>query len=244
MLINLDSEVGTGKSYLIDMISRHLTAIAEDRGHEDPVIRAVPTGVAAFNINGVTLHSLLKLPVKGYFEPLTGDHLAQLQVKFHDCHFLIIDEKSMIGLKMLYQIDQRLRQASLSHFDTVFGGKSVLLCGDFAQLLPVLDLLLFSTIHSETVEIIAAQSAYVAFKRTVVLDQVMRQQGEDLTALQFKEVLKQLRDGPISEPSWRLLLTRVAEDLPISERREFDNSLCLYGSRDMVATRKRLVVHL
>ena len=56
------------------------------------------------------IHSLLHLPVKKSFAPLSPTTLSSLQDKFKDCEFFIIDEKSMIGLRTLHQIDQRLRQ--------------------------------------------------------------------------------------------------------------------------------------
>ena len=52
---------GTGKSYLIQCLKLLL---------KDRLCVAAPTGVAAFNVDGYTLHSLLSLPVKGDFKPL------------------------------------------------------------------------------------------------------------------------------------------------------------------------------
>ena len=50
LLIHLDGEAGSGKSYLIDMISQHLREMGERYGHSDPVLRSAPTGIAAFSI--------------------------------------------------------------------------------------------------------------------------------------------------------------------------------------------------
>ncbi|CCE30597.1 uncharacterized protein CPUR_04446 [Claviceps purpurea 20.1] len=52
--------------------------------------------------------------------------------------YIILDEKSMIGLRTLYNVDQRLCQVNAKP-DTPFGGMSVLLSGDFVQLPPVFD---------------------------------------------------------------------------------------------------------
>jgi len=75
----------------------------------NPVVRAAPTGVAAFNIIGRTLHSLFRLPVKQKKSDLSNATLQSLQSLFQDIRFLIIDEKSMIDLKILSIIDDRLR---------------------------------------------------------------------------------------------------------------------------------------
>jgi PIF1-like helicase len=71
MRINIDGPAGTGKSYLIDMISVHLRS-----WQADLVVRGAPTGIAAFNIRGRTIHSLLRLPVRKAFEPLAPTSLA------------------------------------------------------------------------------------------------------------------------------------------------------------------------
>ena len=96
------------------------------RGHPDPVLRAAPTGVAAYNIHGSMLHQLLSLPVNRPWYELGGEKLAAMQVEFRRCKLLIIDEKSMIEFKMLHQIDIRLRSI-MACPDVFFGGTPNLL---------------------------------------------------------------------------------------------------------------------
>ena len=62
---------------------------------------AAPTGVAAFNVDGMTLHSLLHLPTRGDFRSLEGEYLLQLQQRLQGVDYLIIDEMSMVGRKLL-----------------------------------------------------------------------------------------------------------------------------------------------
>ncbi len=69
-----------------------------------------PTGVAAFNVNGYTLHSLLSLPIKGDFKDLEGKRLHTIQQSLEGVDYFIIDEMSMVGRKMFGQVDRRLRQ--------------------------------------------------------------------------------------------------------------------------------------
>ena len=106
---------------------------------------AAPTGVAAFNIEGQTLHGLLKLLTKGDFKDLKGERLQNMQQSLADMSYLIIDEMSMVGRKMFGQVDRRLRQVFQHQVDHVFGGCSCLLFGDFGQLPPVTDLPLYTT---------------------------------------------------------------------------------------------------
>ena len=77
---------------------------------QNQVMFAAPTGVAAFNSDGQTLHSLLSLPTRGEFKDLEGETLTKLQQVFSEVKYLIIDEMSMVGRKTFGQIDRRLRQ--------------------------------------------------------------------------------------------------------------------------------------
>ena len=93
--IIVSGTAGTAKSFLINCL-RHLLG--------QNVLIVTPTGVAAFNVEGETLHSLLSLPTTGEFKPLEGQRLQKLQEKWKDVRYLIIDEMSMMGRKMLGQI--------------------------------------------------------------------------------------------------------------------------------------------
>ena len=81
---------GTGKSYLIHCL-RPL--------QQHQVMVAAPTGVAAINIDGRILHSLLRLPTRGEFKDMEGEKLTKLQQAFSQVKYLIIDEMSMVGRK-------------------------------------------------------------------------------------------------------------------------------------------------
>ena len=160
---------GTGKSYLFHCLRLFL---------QHQVVVAAPTGVAAFNIDGHTLHSLLSLLTRGEFKDLEGERLPKLQQSFSEVKYLIIDEMSMVGRKTLGQVDRRLRQAFPHHSQQVFGGCSCLLFGDFGQLPPVMDLPLYTT-NSRSELSDQGRGAYQTFQQAVVLDQVMRQAGQD-----------------------------------------------------------------
>ena len=116
MLI-INGEGGTGKSYLINAIRSYLRGKSE--------ITAT-TGKAAFNVNGITIHSFLKLPV-GRVVPkdLAGQSLHMLQM-------------NLLSGEYMGWIDRRCRQAT-GLKDTLFGWKSIILIGDPGQLPPVPD---------------------------------------------------------------------------------------------------------
>ena len=183
--MHVDGPAGTGKSYLIDMISTYLFDMAAQCGQPDPVLQAAPTGVAAFSIQGQTLHRLIQLPVHKLFTPLSNAVLLSLQQLYQQCHYLIIDEKSMIGLLELFQIDVRLKQIFLNRSNKPFGGMNILLYGDFYQLPSVGASPLYDTRPAVRIELTTAKELYQRFNETVWLAQIMRQQGEDNSSIQF-----------------------------------------------------------
>ncbi|KID81004.1 ATP-dependent DNA helicase PIF1 [Metarhizium guizhouense ARSEF 977] len=124
LLLHVDGGGGTGKSYLINLLSAHLQAAAAGSG--SPVWHAAPTGVAGNQISGTTLHSLLQLPINKDVKPLSAVDKTQLQKKLKDIKYLIIDEKSMLGLRQLSWIDDRLREAFPNKNEEFFGGLNIL----------------------------------------------------------------------------------------------------------------------
>jgi ATP-dependent DNA helicase PIF1 len=227
LLLNVDGVAGSGKTFTLLKTCARIQELAVAAGKQNPVFRAAPTGIAAFNIVGKTLHSLLRLPVKGKKSDLSVATLQSLQALFQDCRFLIIDEKSMVDIKTLSLIDDRLRAIRPASSDQLFGGVNILLCGDFFQLPPVGGQPLFSTrlLH---VDAIKGHHLYQAFDRTVRLIQVMRQQGEDDISIRFRLALSELRVSQLSQASWELLCTRTANQLSPTEVTAFDLALRLY----------------
>ena len=126
----INGAAGTGKSYLINAIRNLL---------QSKCVVTATTGEAAYNIRGVTVHSLLKLPIgsRGN-KDLTGQTLYSLQESVSNIGYIIIDGYSMLAQVTFGWIDKRCKQAT-SYNDKVFGGKSLILTGDPGQLPPVAD---------------------------------------------------------------------------------------------------------
>ena len=82
---------GTGKSYLIQCLKQLLG---------DRLCVAAPTGAAAYNVIGYTLHSLLSLPIRAEFKELEGKLLRTLQESLMGVSYLVIVEMSMVGRKV------------------------------------------------------------------------------------------------------------------------------------------------
>ena len=128
---------GTGKSYLSNLIIAYLQHSHYTTHCRSPVIIAAPTGTAARNVRGRTLHSLLQLPfnVCGQYKPLDQQQVSMLQPDFVGVHTLMIDEISMVSSAMLSFISHRLQDISGSN--QPFGGFNIIVIGDLYQLRPV-----------------------------------------------------------------------------------------------------------
>lgn len=156
------------------------------------------TGKAANNISGVTLNSLLFIPVAkpkdlDELPDLTGLPLQTLQSMFPVGSSLIIDEYSMVGLRLFSHIEQRLRQATGFNRLT-FGGISVILVGDILQLPPVLDRAFYypgST--NENNEYLKGRAVFGRFDTVVELK--INQRQIDPAQQPFRDFLMALRIG-------------------------------------------------
>ncbi|EMT73817.1 DNA repair and recombination protein pif1, mitochondrial [Fusarium odoratissimum] len=115
LLLHVDGGGGTGKSYLINLLSAHLQSATAGRG--TPVWRAAPTGVAGNQISGTTLHSLLHLPINKDFKPLSPVDKTQLQKKLKD----IKNAYRRFDKSVFLKVVQRQRGDDQEAFRTALG---------------------------------------------------------------------------------------------------------------------------
>jgi DNA replication protein DnaC len=196
----LHGQAGTGKSYLISAL-RSLFG--------DKCLLLAPTGVAAFNIGGNTIHSALRIPV-GKLQSLTGQALQKFQQEMQNIKLIIIDEMSMLSQSNLYSIDRRLRQAFPSCSSSLFGGRSIMLIGDFCQLKPVCAAALYTnTRNSSRAETLAGRSLFLQFTDVFFLQTRMRQLADPA----FGEMLQRVRADGATDADWNLLMTRKCCDV-------------------------------
>ncbi|CAN5322724.1 hypothetical protein BH09ACT1_BH09ACT1_01180 [soil metagenome] len=124
--IFVTGRAGTGKSTLLNHLSWNTSK---------QVVIAAPTGVAALNVGGQTIHSLFRLPLG-----VIADHKIEqndpLRKLLNTIDTLVIDEVSMVNADIIDAIDRSLRQARQKPF-TAFGGVQIVLFGDPYQLAPV-----------------------------------------------------------------------------------------------------------
>lgn len=126
----IQGQAGTGKSTLIS----HLLMWAKQR--HAAVQIAAPTGLAALNVGGMTIHSLFRLPPKNFFDMASVRLTDSAAHMLRTTNTLIIDEISMVRPDMLDIIDRLARTAKRNA--QPFGGLQVILLGDVLQLPPVI----------------------------------------------------------------------------------------------------------
>lgn len=173
---------GVGKSRLISAVYQSLLRYYNSIPGNDPntikILLCAPTGKAAFQIGGLTLHSSFALPVNqlsSELVPLSADTVNTLHTALLHMKLVIIDEFSMMGAKMFHQVNCRLKQIYKSDAD--FGGMSVILFGDLRQLAPVGDKWIFAPASNEPYSAICGTYLWDKF-RYFELTEVMRQRED------------------------------------------------------------------
>ena len=183
--IFLTGKAGTGKTTFLKTIV--------ENSRKRPIVVA-PTGVAAINAGGVTIHSFFQLPFTPY---VPG---SKLESKFDfgrekrkiiaSIDLLIIDEISMVRADLLDAIDTVLRRFR-DHY-LPFGGVQLLMIGDLAQLTPVVtaeDEQILKPYY-DTPYFFGSKALQQIDYVTIQLDHVYRQQE-----MSFIDILNQIREG-------------------------------------------------
>ena len=123
-----------GKSHLMKTKYMSLSKVLIYKGGEigkPRILLLAPTGVAAININGTTIHSGLGINVGGKLYPLSEQHRAALRNKLSEVRLIIIDEISMVSSVLFFQVNQRLTEIFRYSGKEPFAGLPVIVCGDF-----------------------------------------------------------------------------------------------------------------
>lgn len=208
----LTGKAGTGKTTFLREIRQHT--------HKQTAVVA-PTGVAAINAGGSTIHSFFQLPFSPYLPDKKSGQLTNAvsgkseliaRVKLNtkrrkvlqELELLIIDEISMVRCDTLDAIDVILRHVRYRPNEP-FGGVQLLLIGDMFQLSPV-------AVEHEWYQLSQFYSSRYFFHSRVMmqqppiyieLDKIYRQKNED-----FIKVLNEVRNNNLSPAGYALLQNR------------------------------------
>lgn len=199
----LTGKAGTGKTTFL----KRLKELSPKR-----MIVLAPTGIAAINAGGMTIHSFFQLPFSPYVPGTTFGSGEQKRYQFsklkrniiRSIDLLVIDEISMVRSDLLDAVDSVLRQYRKRH-DLPFGGVQLLMIGDLQQLAPVVtpqeEHLLGQ--HYDTPFFFSSNALKQVGYLTIELKKVYRQQDE-----QFISLLNQIRENKASEATLQALNLR------------------------------------
>lgn len=213
---------GVGKSYLIEVLIQYFRLCTASFSGHNPVLVLAPTGVAAHNIKGQTIHSALKLPVQHGYRfndtQLSASVLKKLRIDLKNKHTIIIDEISMVSSNMLELIHNRLQ--TIHCCEEPFGGINMIVVGNFFQLRPV--------------------RGDFAFKHELLwhlftpffLRQNMRQCGD----IEYAKLLNRIRIGQLTFNDVETLKSRI-----ITQNNLNSNLLYIYSTRKQVENHNSLI---
>ena len=199
------------------------------------VIKVAPTGTAASNIEGQTLHTAFSFSFDGKMYSLTDKARDLRRRILVNLRMIIIDEISMVKSDMLYQLDLRLQEITQKYIP--FGGISIFVFGDLMQLKPVMGNYIFEEPrHEDYVQTHLANPRWKMFE-CLVLEKNHRQ-GKDKT---YADLLNRVRVGEHTEDDLKILRERVR---PHNHKDIADADLFIGGKRRQCAEiNKNYVFH-
>jgi hypothetical protein len=194
---------GTGKTQVI----KALISMFNKRQESHRFVVLAPTGTAAALLNGSTYHSMLGI----YSSNINREHdgslrneavvIKEVQDRLEGVDYIFIDEISMIACHELYAISSQLSKVTNEH-NKPFGGKNIILAGDFAQLPPTTGSPLYtnivskiqkSTMSKRDQESAIGKILWHQITTVVILTQNMRQTNVSDNDMKFRTALSNMR---------------------------------------------------
>jgi hypothetical protein len=212
---------GTGKSHLIKAIYQTTIRYFQPMrdleqnqlmDHSDLDLWCVVgafTGKAAFNISGDTLVRLFKLPVKqtvDKFKDSLGAARKEMEKQYEKLKLIIVDEISMVGAITFEKCNSRM-QSLRGNTKCLMGGLPMIVFGDFNQLPPIKDNLIFKGTSLNAITNLVDNPSWINFKMWE-LTEIMRQTG--------------------SQKDFAIALNKIGEDGPVGLK---DQQISLFNTR-------------
>lgn len=209
--IFLTGKAGTGKTTFLRTIQQRSTK---------RMIVVAPTGVAAINANGVTIHSFFQLPLSPFVPESTVkprfEYSKQKRQIMRTLDLLIIDEISMVRADILDAIDSILRR--FREHNKPFGGVQLLMIGDLQQLTPIVrpDEEKLLNRYYNTPYFFDSKALQSTQYVTIELTKVFRQQDKV-----FIDILNHFRDGHVSDEDFDILNKRYQPNFSPDENSDY-----------------------
>lgn len=199
----ITGKAGTGKSTLLKYFKANTGK---------KIIVLAPTGVAAINVGGQTIHSFFRLPPK----IIQRDAIKRLKDKslVENLDMVIIDEVSMVRADLMDGIDYALR-LNRGKMRTPFGGVQMVFFGDLFQLPPVVENEARQLLEERysSPYFFSAKAFDDCAMRSVELSTIYRQKDSS-----FMELLNRVRNKEHTDEDLEVLNKRVQDDIPTSKK--------------------------
>ena len=167
---------GTGKSFLIEAMRQKVSEIWKDEANVDTkCVVGAPTGLASYNIGGITVHRMFTLPIEhegrtaGYWR-LSKETQKVMRTNLKSLKLVIIDEVSMLSNLNLAYIHLRLEE--LFGGTDWFGSINVMFVGDLLQLPPVNGDPVFSKLNQKAMSKLGCMGSGNIWKDTIIYDKL------------------------------------------------------------------------
>ena len=197
---------GTGKSHVIHAIREHVERSVQGSKDVHGCMVMAPTGVAAFNIVGLTIRALnLQVEHGRAAHQLKLNPLAlhELRRLWKGVHTIIVDEINTVSYKVLLAIHQRLCEIFAT--DDILEGVNVIAVGNFYQLSPVNGHYVFSNGRVQSKRL--ASHLWRDFFNMIELKDNMRQRNDQ----SFSSLLNRIRTGDHTQEDIAILQMRKTE---------------------------------
>ena len=195
----ITGKAGTGKSVLLQYFTEHTGK---------RVVVVAPTGVAALNVGGQTIHSFFKMPFDIDFDNLKVDY--KLREILRNIDMVVIDEVSMVRVDLMEAVSIKLQIARKNNLP--FGGVQMVMFGDLYQLPPVVSDGELDRYFKHNF------GGYYFFNATAIknsglsiyeLNNIFRQKDPE-----FKKILNSVRNGHLNETELKEINKRTKAEKP------------------------------
>lgn len=216
----ITGRAGTGKSYLLNFF------VANTR---KKVVVVAPTGVAAINVGGQTIHSFFRIPT---VTPIPKEELIPTVSRrdlYRCLDVVVIDEVSMVRSDVMDAIDYVLRVANENNLP--FGGKQMLMFGDLYQLPPVAHPQVRRYLDDAFGGLFFFNAPGVRWCNLEIweLTHVFRQKDPA-----FIEILNEVREGCVTPYSLQLLNRRADVPIPTDDDPSGGLAIVIAPTKDAV----------
>ena len=219
--IYIGGEAGVGKSYLLKLLQHAANRIPRTSGKElnkPHFITVGTTGVAAYLVGGKTIESALSMAPGSKRSYTVGSQSrnSSLRFIFEDLKLIFLEEVSMCGSEALNRINIRLQEIRGNRL--FMGGVSVICFGDFGQLPPVTDKMIWSNSKLDG-RLQMAPNLWDENFRIYYMTEKMRSTDEE-----YSTICDQVRRGDKSDDVLNYLQSKVTKVNPCLN----ENNLKLY----------------